>query len=120
VARGGQHFKRLHELTPFSKTTDHVFTLWDGRTWKKTNRRSFDYQYHKLMERVGITDWKVRNLTSYSFRHYAITKRILEGANPFVLAKDMGTSLKQFEKTYFHVDMRESERNSLVMRERQR
>jgi integrase len=118
VARGGQHFKRLLELTPFSKPTDCVFTLWDGRRWSKNNRRSFDYQYHKLMERVGITDWKQRNLTSYSFRHYCITKRILEGANPFVLAKDMGTSLKQFEKTYFHVDMRESERNSLVMRKR--
>ena len=118
VARGGQHFKRLLEITPFSKPTDFVFTLWDGRTWSKTNRRSFDYQYHKLMERVGITDWKQRNLTSYSFRHYCITKRIIEGANPFVLAKDMGTSLKQFEKTYFHVDMRESERNTLVMRKR--
>ena len=118
VARGGQHFKRLLELTPYSKPTDCVFTLWDGRTWSKNNRRSFDYQYHKLMERVGITDWKTRNLTSYSLRHYCITKRIIEGANPFVLAKDMGTSLKQFEKTYFHVDMRESERNATVMRER--
>ena len=68
VARGGQHFKRLLEFAPFGKPTDNVFTLWDGRAWSKTNHRSFDYQYHKLMERVGITDWKVRNLTSYSFR----------------------------------------------------
>ena len=118
VARGGQYFKRLKELTRFSKKTDYVFTLADGRNWSKDNRRSFDYQYHKLMERVGIEDWKERNLTSYSFRHYACTKRIVKGANLAILARDMGTSIQQFEKTYFHVNMIESERNTLVEKER--
>jgi integrase len=118
VARGGQHFKRLRELSPFNKKSDYVFTLADGRTWSGDNRRSFDYQYHKLMERVGIEDWKERNLTSYAFRHYACTKRIIEGANLAILAHDMGTSIIQFQKTYFHVNMIDSERNMLVRRDK--
>jgi len=120
VARGGEHFKRLRELSPFNKKSDYVFTLADGRTWSGDNRRSFDYQYHKLMERVGIEDWKYRNLTSYAFRHYAITTRIVNGANLAILARDMGTSITQFEKTYFHVNMIDSERNTLVRRDKKK
>jgi hypothetical protein len=57
------------------------------------------------MDLANIEDWKARNLTYYSTRHYGITKRLQNNANPLTLSKVCGTSLKHLTETYYHVDL---------------
>jgi len=53
VSRGGEHFDRLKQISKHTKKEDFVFTMDNGTHWNKHNRRALDYQFHKLMERVG-------------------------------------------------------------------
>ena len=71
------------------------------------------YHYAQLMKLADITDWKERNLTYYSTRHYGITKRLQSNANPLTLSKVCGTSLKHLTETYYHADLTEQERVAL-------
>ena len=75
VSRGGEHFDRLKQISKHTKKEDFVFTMDNGTHWNKHNRRTLDYQFHKLMERVGIDDYKARNVSLYSLRHYGIMNR---------------------------------------------
>ncbi len=117
VARGWEHFERLKKISKHTKKDDYVFTDMKGKHWHKHNRRALDYQYHSLMRRVGITDWKERNLTLYSLRHYGITQRLLNGVTDLPqFALDCGTSVKHITDTYYHSNIEQSERNAKKMR----
>ena len=75
------------------------------------------YHFEKLLNGVGITDAKERKLQLYSCRHYGISKRVNNGANIVQLAKDCGTSMEHITKTYYHTNLRNSERNMAIMYE---
>jgi len=77
-------------------------------------RDALYYHYAQLMKLADITDWKERNLTYYSTRHYGITKRLQSNANPLTLSKVCGTSLKHLTETYYHADLTEQERAALL------
>jgi integrase len=51
-----------------------------------------------------IDDRDRRQLVPYSFRHYFITQRILNGVSHRKVADQCGTSIAQIEKTYFHLN----------------
>ena len=117
VARGWEHFERLKKISKHTKANDYVFTDWHGCNWHKHNRRPLDYQYHALMRRVGITDWKERKLTLYSLRHYGISKRLENGvSNLTQFALDCGTSVKHITETYYHTNIEQSENNAKKMK----
>ena len=63
------------------------------------------------MEGIGLDDWKERNLTWYSLRHFGITCRVKAGSNIVALSKMAGTSIAHIENTYmkFSADMATSE-----------
>lgn len=118
IARGGEHFDRLKKLSKHTKSNDFVFTLDNGTHWNKANRRALDYQFHSLMRRVGITDWKERKLHLYSLRHFGITQRLQNGVtNLTQFALDCGTSVEHITKTYYHTQIDVSEKNALLMKE---
>ncbi len=117
VCRRGTYFDRLKSMSNNTNDSDFVFTLNDGTNWDKNNRRALDYQYTKLMERVGISGYKERKLQLYSLRHYGITKRIQNGASHVQLSLDCGTSVAHITQTYYHTDLSESERNAIVMKD---
>ena len=52
------------------------------------------------MDGIDINDWKERNLTWYSLRHFAITCRIAAGVDVVSLSKLAGTSISHIENTY--------------------
>mgnify|MGYP006144508113 CR=1 FL=1 len=79
----------------------------------RVTRDALYYHYAQLMRLADITDWKERNLTYYSTRHYGITKRLQSSANPLTLSKVCGTSLKHLTETYYHVDLREQEQAAI-------
>ena len=117
VARGGNHFERLKRLSKHTKGSDFVFTLNDSTHWHALNRRALEYHFKRLLQGVGITDAKERKLQLYSCRHYGISKRVNNGANIVQLAKDCGTSVEHITKTYYHTNLRNSERNMAIMYE---
>ncbi|MDB4494504.1 tyrosine-type recombinase/integrase, partial [Pseudomonadales bacterium] len=108
--RGGKHFDRLRSLCKHAKQGDWVFTAHNG---ERVTRDALYYHYAQLMKLAGIGDWKERNLTYYSTRHYGITKRLQSNANPLTLSKVCGTSLKHLTETYYHADLTEQERAAL-------
>ena len=117
VARGGKYFERLKQLSKHTKGNDFVFTLNNKTHWHSLNRRALEYHFKRLLQGVGITDAKERKLQLYSCRHYGISKRVNNGANIVQLAHDCGTSVEHITKTYYHTNLRNSERNMAVMYE---
>ena len=110
-------FDRLKAMSKHTKADDFVFTMSNGMHWHAHNRRALDYQFHNLMKRVGLTDYKQRKLALYSLRHYGITKRLLNGVtNLTQFALDCGTSVEHINKTYYHSRIEESEKNALMMK----
>jgi hypothetical protein len=109
--RGGKHFDRLRSLSKHTNKSDFVFTARNG---ERVTRDALYYHYARLMELADIPDWKERNLTYYSTRHYGITKRLQSDANPLTLSKVCGTSLKHLTETYYHADLTEQERAALL------
>lgn len=119
VALGGQYFDRLKKLSKHTKNEDFVFTLDNGTHWNKGHRKALDYQFHSLMKRVGITDYKERKLSLYSLRHFGITQRLQNGVTNLVqFADDCGTSVEHITKTYYHSNLKTSEQNALIRKEK--
>lgn len=75
---------------------DLVFCHPDG-TEIKTFKRSF----HSLLDFANVPILKNGNArTIYSLRHLYATQRLYEDVSPFLLAKQMGTSVEMLEKHY--------------------
>ena len=94
-----------------TKQGDWVFTAHNG---ERVTRDALVLPLRTTDELADITDWKERNLTYYSTRHYGITKRLQSNANPLTLSKVCGTSLKHLTETYYHADLTEQERAALL------
>jgi integrase len=95
------YVKRLYDLRIEEKThaplnNDYVISLGDG---KPVN--SFKNSFLSLMHFAGIPIEKDgMNRTIYSFRHFYATQRLSNNTSPFLLAKQMGTSVEMLEKFY--------------------
>ena len=101
TVRGGEYFKRLYERTSFKGKSDFVFC---GETGSKPLRKhDFYAAWSDLMQGIGI-DYKERNLTWYSLRHFGITCRLRAGASVFDIAKIAGNSVGDIEQHYGHFD----------------
>jgi integrase len=57
-----------------------------------------------LLHRAGLKD-STKSLTYYSLRHTYCTMRLMAGVDVFLLARNMGTSVKYIEEHYGHVDI---------------
>ncbi len=89
IARGGEYFERLKQISKHTKGDDFVFTLNDGSHWHGNNRRALTAHFGNVLVGVDITDAKQRKLELYSCRHYGISKRVNNGANIVQLAKGL-------------------------------
>ncbi len=101
IARGGEYFQRLKERSVGVGPDDFVFGPISGRTTKANEKR---YAHWKaIMAGMGI-DYKARNLTWYSLRHFGITCRIRAGVRLSEIATIAGTSTTYIDKHYGHID----------------
>ena len=98
VARGGEYFERLITHSQTTDAGDLIFSFDGGD--KRISARHWAHYWSELMIGAGIHDWKERNLTWYSLRHFGITCRVKAGANVVALAKMAGTSISHIENTY--------------------
>lgn len=106
IIRDNGYFLDLRRLiTPLYKTRHlsdlYVFSL-DGEN--PITQRALLYHFGKIIELADIPDRQTRDIVPYSFRHYFITQKLVNGLAHRQVADICGTSITQIEKTYYHVN----------------
>jgi integrase len=106
ISRGGQWILRHRERSDFTEPEDLIFTNRTGT--HQLGTRVLYQHWYKLMEGIGIENYKERKLSYYSLRHFAITSRLRVGVPIFDLATFAGTGVQHIENHYGHItdDMR--------------
>ena len=101
------YFQRIWELRTDEigkKPTrdEYIFCHKDG-----TPIHSFKKGFEALITEAGVNvDSEDERRTIYSLRHTYATFRLQEGVNHYVLARNMGTSVKMLENFYGHTSNR--------------
>lgn len=99
--RGGEYFERVKARAKHKEPNDFVFCAVGKRI---KPRATFWYDHWKvLMDAIDI-DYKERNITWYSLRHFGITCRIRAKVLLSDIAQIAGTSTSHVESTYGHFD----------------
>jgi integrase len=106
IVRDNNYFRELRDLvTPLYKTRQisdlYVFSL-DGENL--ITQRALLYHFSKIIELADIPDRLNRDIVPYSFRHYFITQKLVNGLSHRQVADMCGTSITQIEKTYYHIN----------------
>lgn len=102
-----QNLDRLYEMRTKEagvkpKPADYIFCHKDGLPI-----HSFKKGFHLLIQKAGVErDRHGERRTLYSLRHTYATFRLHEGVNHYVLARNMGTSVKMLEAHYGHTSNR--------------
>ena len=99
ITRGGKYFERLKARAQFTSHDDYVFTEIDSREMF-SNKKLYKYWY-QLMDALDI-DFKERNISYYSLRHFGITMRLAAGVSIWDVAKVAGTGVAFIENHYGH------------------
>ena len=101
TTRGGEYFQRLHSRAENKGKNDFIFCGKSGDV--RLPKMMFYDAWADLMRGIGI-DYKERNLTWYSLRHFGITCRLKAGASVFDISKIAGTGVTNIEQRYGHFD----------------
>ena len=90
---------RTTELKGKPKQGEYVFCHPDGKPIASMKK-----SFNSLMTYTGMSeDSKGRKRSLYSLRHFYATQRLSEEVSPFLLAKQMGTSVEMLQKHYGQV-----------------
>lgn len=93
---------RCDELRKPPSVNDLIFCHEDG-----TSIQSFKKGFAALVREGGVEkDSEGKRRVIYSLRHTYATFRLQEGVNHYVLARNMGTSVKMLESFYGHTSNR--------------
>ena len=87
---GNNFFKKM---CADKKPSDLIFTKDDGTSWGKSTH---DRPFRKLVAKAKLPSETV----FYSLRHYHISKALLSGMPPQVVAENCATSIRMLEKHY--------------------
>ena len=102
-----EYFQRIHELRTKElgskpPITQAIFCHPDG-----SPIHSFKKGFNALIKEAGVeVDGEGQRRVIYSLRHTYATFRLQEGVNHYVLARNMGTSVKMLESFYGHTSNR--------------
>jgi integrase len=100
ITRGGEYFRRIRERVGKVSPEDLVFAgTSKGGT---VSPRIWERHWRNMMEGIGLGNYKDRNVTWYSLRHFCITIRVRAGVNIIDIAKQASTSISHIENTYLH------------------
>lgn len=90
---------RKEELKEYPSTNEYIFCHKDGRPIHSF-RKSFD----ALLNDLGLKeDARGRKRSLYSLRHTYATFRLSDEVSPYLLAKNMGTSIQMLQDHYGQV-----------------
>jgi integrase len=97
----GDYLDRIRALSKATKPDDRVFTIING----KPAQGLYEDNIVKLLTETGLrTGPNGTPRSTYSFRHTYATFRLSEGVDVYILAEQMGTSVKMIEDHYGHVN----------------
>ena len=99
--RGGEYIERIRARAIYTDPEDFIFCGVGKRT-KQGNNFWYDH-WAVLMAAIDI-DYKKRNLTWYSLRHFGITCRIRAKVMLSDISQLAGTSVSHIENHYGHYD----------------
>lgn len=69
----------------------------------RTQFKSFTGQFNRALAATDLTkDYRGVKRTPYSLRHYYITEQLRRGVDAYILARNVGTSVKMLEEHYDH------------------
>jgi integrase len=97
----GDYLERVRALSKATKPDDAVFTIINGKpaVWLYRDTVEELLKYAELRDGPsGIPR------TTYCFRHTYATFRLSAGVDVYILAQQMGTSVKMIEQHYGHVN----------------
>ena len=97
ITRGGQYFTRLKSRSTHTTKDDLVFT--EINSPKPLSKKKWYLHWKNLMEGIDL-DYKARNVTWYSLRHFGIICHIRAGNRYAEIGKLAGTSVNHIENTY--------------------
>ncbi|MAI50029.1 MAG: integrase [Rhodospirillaceae bacterium] len=100
--RGGEYVERLRARSTHTAPEDYIF-CGIGKPTKTRTIFWYDH-WNVLMNAIDIGDYKERQITWYSLRHFGITCRIRAKVLLSDIAKLAGTSTAHVESTYGHWD----------------
>ena len=107
--REGEYYQRWREIAEHK--TGIIFSV-DGTT--RYPRSSLYKHFKRIMALAEIDPARKPHLVPYSFRHFAITQRVMSGLHLQEVAQMTGTSLPQVEETYYHLNEAQMQRAALA------
>jgi integrase len=99
---GGEYFVRLKKILRPQTEDSLIFSTDGGST--QLSKRTLLYHFKRIMTFSGIENAVERKLVPYSLRHYMITQRLMSGLTERQVADMCGTSPKEIERTYYHIN----------------
>jgi integrase len=99
--RGGEYIERIRGRAVYTDPQDFVFCAAGKKTKPK---QQFWYDHWKVLMAAIDIDYKKRNLTWYSLRHFGITCRIRAKVMLSDISQLAGTSISHIENHYGHYD----------------
>ena len=97
----GEYLERIRKIGKAIKPDDRVFTTHLG----EANKSLYASLIEGLLDAAELREGPSGTLRStYSFRHTYATLRLSEGIDVYLLAEQMGTSVKMIEDHYGHVN----------------
>lgn len=97
----GKYLARVRELSKATEPDDPVFTIINGKPAKWLYRDTVEELLNYTELRDGPSGIP---RTTYCFRHTYATLRLSNGVDVYILAQQMGTSVKMIEQHYGHVN----------------
>jgi integrase len=97
----GDYLARVREMSKATKPDDPVFTIINGKPAKLL----YTDTVSDLLDEAGLKMGPSGiPRSTYCFRHTYATFRLSEGVDVYILAEQMGTSVKMIEDHYGHVN----------------
>lgn len=97
----GDYLERVRALSKATKPDDAVFTIINGKPAVWLYRDTVE----ELLKYASLRDGPSGiPRTTYCFRHTYATFRLSAGVDVYILAQQMGTSVKMIEQHYGHVN----------------
>ena len=101
--RGGDYLQRWKAIQKeYGESTDGLIFSLDGE--EEYERYRLQRHWKQIMLLTDVALDKRELLVPYSLRHLAITNQVLSGVSLSDVAFYCGTSVKQIESTYYHLN----------------
>jgi integrase len=97
----GDYLERIRAISKATNLDDPVFTTISGKPAKFLYEDAIEKLLTEANLKIGPNGTP---RSTYCFRHTYATFRLSEGVDVYILAEQMGTSVKMIEKHYGHVN----------------